>query len=80
MGTLIFGKPSLRDRGEHEVRGYREIPIILITVNVSNGVDEDTILELAGDQHCQTAFLKKVFDQPEVRQSAAGLMSPNRVP
>src|SRR5713101_9338683 len=24
VGTLIFGKPSLRDRDEEEVRGYRD--------------------------------------------------------
>jgi Fic family protein len=46
VGTIIFGKPSLRDRDEEEVRGYREA-LSLIHENAANmRISEEEILEL----------------------------------
>ncbi|MFA6241385.1 MAG: hypothetical protein WC655_10670, partial [Candidatus Hydrogenedentales bacterium] len=46
IGTVIFGKPLLRDRNEEELRGYREALTLLHTEGVSLPVSEKTILKL----------------------------------
>lgn len=46
IGTVVFGKPILRDRNEEEVRGYREA-LRLIHSNASQlPIDEKTILKV----------------------------------
>jgi Fic family protein len=46
VGTIIFGKPLLRDRDEEEVRGYREA-LNRIHENAANmPISEEAILEL----------------------------------
>ncbi len=46
VGTLVFGKPPLRDRNEEELRGYRDA-LKLIHENASGlSVSVDTILQM----------------------------------
>lgn len=46
IGTIVFGKPPLRDRNEEEVRGYRDA-LKLIHENASDlNVSIDTILQM----------------------------------
>jgi Fic family protein len=46
IGTIVFGKPPLRDRNEEEVRGYRDA-LKLIHENSSDlSVSVDTILQM----------------------------------
>jgi hypothetical protein len=41
IGTLVFGKPVLRDRDEEEVRGYRDALHLIHTRSVDLPVTED---------------------------------------
>ena len=45
VGTVVFGKASLRDRDEEEVRGYREALELIHTRGTSLPISEDTIRE-----------------------------------
>ena len=44
--TIVFGKPSLRDRNEEEVRGYRDALALIHGDAAGLPVSEDTILRL----------------------------------
>lgn len=46
IGTLIFGKPLLRDRDEEEVRGYRDALEMIHRKKDSIGFSEQTIKQL----------------------------------
>ena len=46
VGTLIFGKPSLRDRDEEEVRGYRDALKIIHESGARLPISEATIKKL----------------------------------
>ena len=46
IGTIIFGKPLLRDRNEEEVRGYREALKMIHDGGVQIAISEETILRL----------------------------------
>jgi Fic family protein len=46
IGTIIFGKPSLRDRNEEEVRGYREALKLIHKRGADLSISEETILSL----------------------------------
>jgi len=46
VGTLVFGKPTLRDRNEEEVRGYREALQLIHEQHARLRIFEETILEL----------------------------------
>lgn len=46
VGTLVFGKPLLRDRNEEEVRGYRDALELVHGEGVRLPVSEATILRL----------------------------------
>lgn len=46
IGTIVFGKPVLRDRMEEEVMGYREALRLIHEQETHLPVTEDTILEL----------------------------------
>ena len=46
VGTIIFGKPILRDRNEEEVRGYREALKIIHESGAELALSEKTIMEL----------------------------------
>ena len=46
IGTLVFGKPTLRDRGEEEVRGYRDALRLVHEKGPKLPVSERTILRL----------------------------------
>lgn len=46
IGTLVFGKPLLRDRNEEEVHGYREALKMIHELNVKLPVSEQTTLKL----------------------------------
>ncbi len=46
IGTLVFGKPLLRDRNEEEVRGYREALKMVHEQREKLPVSEETVLEL----------------------------------
>jgi Fic family protein len=46
VGTIIFGKPSLRDRDEEEVRGYREALSRIHEDAANMHISEEEILEL----------------------------------
>src|SRR2546422_111819 len=46
VGTLIFGKPALRDRDEEEVRGYRDALKLIHESGASLPISETTIKRL----------------------------------
>jgi Fic family protein len=46
IGTLMFGKPLLRDRDEEEVRGYRDALQLIHEQPATLPVTEETILQL----------------------------------
>jgi len=46
IGTVVFGHPSLRDRDEIEVAGYRDALNLIHTQGVALPVNEETILNL----------------------------------
>jgi Fic family protein len=46
VGTIVFGKASLRDRDEEEVRGYRHALQLIHTQGASLPISEDTIRKL----------------------------------
>jgi Fic family protein len=46
IGTLVFGKPALRDRDEEEVRGYRDALNLIHTRGADLPVTQDTIRQL----------------------------------
>jgi len=46
IGTIIFGKPLLRDRNEEELRGYREALTLIHGEGANLPVSEKTILDL----------------------------------
>src|SRR5881397_3673790 len=46
IGTIIFGKPLLRDRDEEEVRGYRDALQLIHEQGTKLPVSEETILKL----------------------------------
>jgi Fic family protein len=46
IGTLVFGTPLLRDRGEEEVRGYRDALPLIHEQRAHLPLSEDTILQL----------------------------------
>jgi Fic family protein len=46
IGTLVFGKPLLRDRDEEEVRGYRDALQLIHEQGTKLPVSEETILKL----------------------------------
>src|SRR2546427_1914568 len=46
VGTLIFGKPALRDRDEEEVRGYRDALKLIHDSGAKLPISEGTIKKL----------------------------------
>ncbi|MBI3799261.1 MAG: Fic family protein [Deltaproteobacteria bacterium] len=46
IGTIVFGKPLLRDRDEEEVRGYRDALQLIHEQGAKLPVSEETILKL----------------------------------
>src|SRR3990172_11818087 len=46
IGTLVFGRPRLRDRNEEEVRGYRNALTLIHEQGARLSVSEATVLEL----------------------------------
>src|SRR4030067_419667 len=46
VGTIIFGKPLLRDRNEEEVRGYRDALKLIHEQGGQLPISEETILNL----------------------------------
>jgi len=46
VGTIVFGKPLLRDRDEEEVRGYRDALKLIHEQAGQMAMSEDTILKL----------------------------------
>lgn len=46
IATIVFGKPTLRDRGEEEVRGYRQALALIHERGETLPVSEETILTL----------------------------------
>jgi len=46
IGTIVFGKPLLRDRNEEEVRGYRDALKLIHEQAVQLPVSEETVLRL----------------------------------
>jgi Fic family protein len=46
VGTVIFGRPALRDRDEQEVRGYRDALNLIHNRGAGLVVSEETVLEL----------------------------------
>jgi len=46
IGTVIFGRPALKDRDEEEVAGYRDALNLIHTRGAELPVTEETILEL----------------------------------
>ncbi len=46
IGTIIFGRPLLKDRDEEEVRGYRDALNLIHTKGAKLPVSEDTIRQL----------------------------------
>ncbi|MCC6699386.1 MAG: Fic family protein, partial [Candidatus Hydrogenedentes bacterium] len=46
IGTIIFGKPHLRDRNEEELRGYREALTLIHREGADLPVSEQTIFKL----------------------------------
>ena len=46
IGTLVFGRPRLRDRNEEEVRGYRNALTLIHEQGARLTVSEATVLEL----------------------------------
>lgn len=46
IGTLVFGKPSLKDRDEEEVRGYRDALNLIHAKGAELPVSEQTIRDL----------------------------------
>lgn len=46
IGTIVFGKPLLRDRDEEEVRGYRDALQLIHERSANLPVSEETILRL----------------------------------
>ncbi|MCL5772684.1 MAG: Fic family protein [Actinobacteria bacterium] len=46
IGTLIFGKPLLRDRNEEEIKGYRDALNLIHTQTTKLSISEKTILQL----------------------------------
>ena len=48
IGTLVFGKPLLRDRDEEELRGYRDALRLVHEHGAALAISEDTILRLHG--------------------------------
>ena len=46
IGTIIFGKPTLRDRNEEEVSGYRQALKLIHERGASLPISEETILLL----------------------------------
>src|SRR5712691_2291108 len=46
IGTIVFGKPLLRDRDEEEVRGYRDALQLIHEQGIKLPVSEDTIKRL----------------------------------
>jgi len=46
VGTLVFGKPALRDRDEEEVRGYRDALKLIHESGAKLPINEGTIKRL----------------------------------
>jgi len=46
VGTIVFGRPSLRDRNEEEVRGYRDALKLIHEEGQSLAVSEDVVQRL----------------------------------
>ena len=46
IGTILFGKPALKDRDEEEIRGYREALALIHDQRAKLPVSEKTILKL----------------------------------
>ncbi|MGA2659262.1 MAG: Fic family protein [Verrucomicrobiota bacterium] len=46
VGTLIFGRPALRDRGEEEVRGYRDALKLIHETGAGLSISEATVKRL----------------------------------
>jgi Fic family protein len=46
IGTVLFGRPSLRDRNEEEVRGYRNALKLIHEQGAKLAMSEETILQL----------------------------------
>lgn len=46
IGTIIFGKPALRDRNEEELHGYREALKLIYEHGADLPISEETILSL----------------------------------
>jgi Fic family protein len=46
IGTIVFGKPLLRDRDEEEVRGYRDALTLIHGQPTALPVSEETILQM----------------------------------
>ncbi len=55
IGTLVFGKPLLRDRNEEEVRGYRDALKLIHQRGADLPVSEQTILRLHETSRRQSA-------------------------
>jgi hypothetical protein len=46
VGTLIFGRPALRDRDEEEVRGYRDAPRLVHETGMGLPISDATVKRL----------------------------------
>ncbi len=46
VGTLVFGRPALRDRDEEEIRGYRDALKLIHEGGASVPISESTIKKL----------------------------------
>jgi fido (protein-threonine AMPylation protein) len=46
IGTIVFGKPLLRDRNEEEVTGYRDALRLILEQDARLSVSEETVLRL----------------------------------
>ena len=46
VGTIIFGRPSLRDRNEEEVKGYRDALKLIHEETAGFTISEETVLRL----------------------------------
>jgi Fic family protein len=46
VGSLVFGKPTLKDRDEEEIRGYRDALKLIHDTGTRSPISEATILRL----------------------------------
>src|SRR6266446_4857276 len=59
VGTLIFGKPALRDRDEEEVRGYRDALKLIHDSGAKLPISEGTIKKLHKLSRGMPAFTRR---------------------